>query len=124
MLPTHRSPPSIEHLSKLSPKSWFNKPRLRWLTLTGILVLALWVVIPLIRDFWKPLDFGLGYSIPPPSHIVLPPMPKPPTLEEQRIWDGRKDEVRESFKHAWTGYKSRAFPSDELLPISGGRSDK
>ena len=124
MLPTHRSPPSIEHLSRFSPKSWFNKPRLRWLTLAGILVLALWVVIPLIRDFWKPLDFGLGYSIPPPSHIVLPPMPKPPTLEEQRIWDGRKDEVRESFKHAWTGYKSRAFPSDELLPISGGRSDK
>ncbi|KJA15407.1 glycoside hydrolase family 47 protein [Hypholoma sublateritium FD-334 SS-4] len=51
-------------------------------------------------------------------------MPKPPTLDEQRIWDARKDEVRESFKHAWSGYKVRAFPSDELLPISGGKSDK
>lgn len=51
-------------------------------------------------------------------------MPKPPTLHEQRIWDARKNEVRESFKHAWSGYKIRAFPSDELLPISGGKSDK
>ncbi|KAJ3493767.1 hypothetical protein NLJ89_g10944 [Agrocybe chaxingu] len=34
------------------------------------------------------------------------------------------DEVREAFKHAWTGYKEKAFPHDELASVSGGYTDK
>ena len=26
--------------------------------------------------------------------------------------------VKEAFTHAWTGYKTYAFPNDELLPVS------
>ncbi|KAJ3315345.1 hypothetical protein HDV04_003738 [Boothiomyces sp. JEL0838] len=34
------------------------------------------------------------------------------------IWDDRRDEVVESFRHAWKGYKDSAWGYDELLPIS------
>ncbi|KIM37603.1 glycoside hydrolase family 47 protein [Hebeloma cylindrosporum] len=50
--------------------------------------------------------------------------PPPPSLEDQELWNTRKLEVREAFKHAWTGYNTKAFPSDELLAVSGGKSDK
>ncbi|KAJ3260413.1 hypothetical protein HK103_000555 [Boothiomyces macroporosus] len=34
------------------------------------------------------------------------------------IWDDCRDEVVESFRHAWKGYKDSAWGYDELLPIS------
>ncbi|KAF9483729.1 seven-hairpin glycosidase [Pholiota conissans] len=88
MLPTHRPPPALEHLSQLSFKSLFGLNRLavRWITIGGLLVWGLWFFLP--------------------------------------TWSRRRDEVKEGFKHAWKGYKERAFPSDELLPMSGGKIDK
>lgn len=44
--------------------------------------------------------------------------------EDQRMWKSRKEEVKEAFKYAWTGYKTRAFPNDELLSVSGEGSNQ
>ncbi|KAF8186288.1 glycoside hydrolase family 47 protein [Pholiota molesta] len=72
-----------------------------------------------------PPDFSEHHHPPPPHHHKRPPMKRPPPmLEEQRLWDSRKAEVRETFKHAWKGYMDRAFPSDELSSVSGGKSDR
>ncbi|TFK26005.1 seven-hairpin glycosidase [Coprinopsis marcescibilis] len=35
------------------------------------------------------------------------------------IWTTRKEEVKTSFMHAWKGYMLKAFPNDELRPVSG-----
>jgi len=45
-------------------------------------------------------------------------------VEQADVWDSRKEEVKEAFKHAWKGYKAKAFPNDELLAVSGGSSNK
>ena len=45
-------------------------------------------------------------------------------LQAERVWESRKNEVRNAVKHAWSGYKSIAYPNDELLPLSGGTSNK
>ncbi|KAJ3274208.1 hypothetical protein HDV01_003281 [Terramyces sp. JEL0728] len=37
---------------------------------------------------------------------------------KRNIWDDRRDEVVQSFRHAWNGYKASAWGFDELLPIS------
>ncbi|KDR73258.1 hypothetical protein GALMADRAFT_72667 [Galerina marginata CBS 339.88] len=73
---------------------------------------------------WAPPAELADYHPRPPSHIRPIKGPPQPSLEEQETWDARKNEVKEAFKHAWTGYKTRAFPSDELMAVSGGKSDK
>ncbi|KAG6829250.1 hypothetical protein H0H92_005130 [Tricholoma furcatifolium] len=40
------------------------------------------------------------------------------------VWALRQDEVRRAFVHAYSGYMEHAYPADELLATSGGRSDK
>jgi hypothetical protein len=55
-----------------------------------------------------------------PSNVL----PLPPTKEEQDVWEPRKNEVRNAFKHAWSGYKNIAYPNDELLSLSGRQSNK
>jgi mannosyl-oligosaccharide alpha-1,2-mannosidase len=90
-------------------------------------MLAFWFVGPMLSDFvMGPPDFrDMPPHPPPPHHHKRPPMKRPPPmLEEQRLWDSRKAEVRETFKHAWKGYMDRAFPSDELSSVSGGKSDR
>ena len=39
-------------------------------------------------------------------------------------WGKRREEVRAGFVHVMKGYKTHAFPHDELLAVSGGFSDK
>ena len=46
------------------------------------------------------------------------------TSNEPIDWGKRRDEVRAGFIHAMKGYKTHAFPHDELLAVSGGFSDK
>lgn len=74
-----------------------------------MLLVGFWFTKPLLEDFlWPYLNMSpLGLS-----------------LEEQRMWNTRKMEVREAFKHAWVGYSTQAFPSDELQSVSGGKSDR
>ena len=83
----------------------------------------LWFGWPLINEMLSSPPAEFDYLPPPPDHH-LPPPPPPPTTEESSIWHTRRDEVREAFRHSWTGYKTKAFPSDELLPVTGGKSDK
>ncbi len=97
MLPTHRSPPSIEHLSKFRPNSWFNKPRLRWLNPDRT---SRPRALGRNTTYSRPLaTAGLRAPrilYPPPSHINLHPMPKPPTLDEQRIWMNEKTRLEKA----------------------------
>ncbi|KAF8806751.1 seven-hairpin glycosidase, partial [Phlegmacium glaucopus] len=50
--------------------------------------------------------------------------PSKPSREEQDIWEPRKNEVKDAFGHAWSGYRKMAFPNDELLLLTGGKSNK
>ena len=46
------------------------------------------------------------------------PAPETPILKAQR--ESRLKEVRETFLHAWNGYKKEAWAQDELRPVRGG----
>jgi mannosyl-oligosaccharide alpha-1,2-mannosidase len=123
MLPQHRAPPASESLSRLTKSSNpFSKFITRWIILVCIVLAVLWFGGPLVGGIIgaPPPEFDYYGGSPRPINNG----PPPPTFEDQEIWDSRKLEVREAFKHAWTGYNTRAFPSDELLAVSGGKSDK
>ena len=38
----------------------------------------------------------------------------------RKLRESRKNEVRETFLHAWKGYKKEAWGQDELRPVKGG----
>ena len=132
MLPVHRSSPSEDGPSP-HPSKWPSLVRsrslIRWLALACIVIIAI---------IWFGHLFSLGGSellLRPwdspktasatTEHLQRPSIvPPPPTTEEPDIWESRKNEVRNALKHAWSGYKSIAYPDDELLPVSGGRSNK
>ncbi|PFH46692.1 glycoside hydrolase family 47 protein [Amanita thiersii Skay4041] len=40
------------------------------------------------------------------------------------IWKSRKEKVRDAYRHALEGYMAHAFPNDELMPLSGGSTNK
>ncbi len=112
MLPTyhHRSPPTLGHLSGIkSGRNFLSRFLKRWVLLGCMFLVAIWFTKPLLEDFlWPSLNMS------PPGL----------SLEEQKMWNARKIEVREAFKHAWDGYSTQAFPSDELDSVSGGKSDR
>lgn len=56
----------------------------------------------------------------PPPHVETPP----PIVDVEPPWASRKAQVRDAYIHALKGYKEHAFPSDELMPVSGGKSNK
>lgn len=122
MLPTHRPSPALEHLSRLKNGSNpFSRFLTRWILLGFALIVAIWFARPLLEDFiWaQPPELN------PPRYGHRPPMKQPPpSLDEQALWDLKKNEVKDTFKHAWAGYLSNAFPSDELNSVSGGKSDR
>jgi len=114
MLPQHRAPPASESLSRLNSNP-LSKVITRWAILGCVVLAVLWFGGPLLADIIgtpRPEFDYYGHGSPPP----------PPG--DQKIWDTRKHEVRDAFRHAWTGYYTRAFPSDELLSSSGEKSDK
>jgi hypothetical protein len=129
MLPVHRSLPSEAGLSsRLSkwPSSLRSKPLVRWLALASVVIVVIWFGGLWGHDrsefFLYPWD---SPNTATASHLHRPSIvPLPPTKEEQDVWEPRKDEVRNAMKHAWSGYKSIAYPYDELLPVSGGRFNK
>lgn len=45
------------------------------------------------------------------------------TIEEERIREERKAKVKESFLHAWNGYRKYAWGKDEVAPVSGAWRD-
>ena len=129
MLPVHRSSPSeVSPSSHLLSKWPLSKSMVRWSTLACVVITIIWIgdLLSLGRsEHWlRPWD-SLRTTTATTSHIQRPSIvPLPTTKEEQDVWEPRKNEVRSALKHAWSGYKSIAYPNDELLPVSGGRSNK
>jgi mannosyl-oligosaccharide alpha-1,2-mannosidase len=130
LLPIHRllsSKAGIFSCLTKRPSFLLNKSVIRWIALACILIAFIGFGLggPRLSNY---LDLGpFQFEYPPPlaPHLERPLNPPPqPTKEEQAVWEPRKDEVREAFKHAWSGYKTIAYPNDELLSISGGTSNK
>ena len=134
MLPIHRSSPSEAGLSSCitkRPSFVLTKPLVRWLVLASIVVAFIWFgdLLNLGRSS-QPLS-RLSDSLNTPTTTTSQQRPSnipfQPTKEvqvEQDVWELRKNEVRNAFKHAWSGYKNIAYPNDELLSLSGGHSNK
>ena len=122
MLPVHRSLPSGTDLTS-SRSKWpsfvRNNPLVRWLALACIVIAVIWFGRSLSRSEIS-LQPWESNTI---KHLHPLNSPLPPTKEEQDVWEPRKIEVRNALKHAWSGYKSIAYPYDELLSVSGGRSN-
>lgn len=67
-----------------------------------------------------------------PEHVLHLPRKRPvkipkiqhepvvETPEAKQIREARLSEIRETFLHAWNGYKKEAWAKDELRPINGG----
>ncbi|KAJ5216978.1 Class I alpha-mannosidase [Penicillium chermesinum] len=72
---------------------------------------------------------GRSERYPVRSYIPLPSKPLPiPRIQydfpeetklERKVREKRKDAVKETFMHAWNGYKDRAWLRDEVSPQSG-----
>ena len=119
MLPIHRlSSSKASPFSCLTKRPSFhlNKLIIRWIAIACIAIAFIWFGAPRLAD-----SLSLGFFAPAP-HLERPL--NQPTKEEQDVWEPRKIEVRNAFKHAWSGYKSIAYPNDELLSLSGGTSNK
>ncbi|EXJ88920.1 mannosyl-oligosaccharide alpha-1,2-mannosidase [Capronia epimyces CBS 606.96] len=84
------------------------------------------------RAYWKQPE----EHFPVPSQSLIPlPTGEPNVLPRIQHRFGRETSskkadrlrrqaaVRESFKHAWNGYKNHSLPHDELKPISKGSAD-
>lgn len=136
MLPSHNTRSTAQSPLNRREKVLGRRPFIRWVALVSFVVVFLWVLLP--RFGWMPLppqelpEFPIHYDpIPEPtSKVDVEPMkdehrPTRPTLPvEDVVWDARKEEVRKSFLHAWEGYMTKAYPNDELLPVSGRSSNK
>lgn len=59
---------------------------------------------------------SLGEAHGSPSSFLAAVRSKATTQDIQ--WQGKADEVRDAFLHAWRGYERHAWGSDELQPIS------
>lgn len=76
----------------------------------------------------------LRHPIPPRSMRKVP-KPKPGKIPQiqasfdtepeamKRVRLQRMEAVRGNFSHAWNGYRAKAWLSDEVRPLSGGKSD-
>lgn len=140
MLPSYSESSATERalarISKMKGENWLGRrPILRWVTLAC-------VVIGTLLFFTHPVSLSTiksyaGYEEdllvnPGPASGKQTTAPSPPSatgpsrpeLGSSALWDARKEEVRQTFLHAWRGYMSKAFPNDEVLPISGRNSNK
>ncbi|KAH9475723.1 Endoplasmic reticulum mannosyl-oligosaccharide 1,2-alpha-mannosidase [Psilocybe cubensis] len=134
MLPRYQALPTSPLSSSATEKSpkkynlslFSGRWATRWLFAALAAAVVVFLGLPILRDLNWEWGFPWSQSTVPlhlqgytrPSSIRLP------TEEEQAFWDLRKDEVRDAFQHAWTGYRSVAFPNDELTPVMGGKSNK
>jgi mannosyl-oligosaccharide alpha-1,2-mannosidase len=80
-----------------------------------------YVSIPIRPEKW-PVTKNL-HHLPRQPPIKIPKIQHVPvieTLKERAVRERRLEEVRNTFLHAWRGYKKEAWAQDELQPISGG----
>lgn len=67
----------------------------------------------------KALPSGRTVKIPKIQHDFK----SKETPEAKEVREARLQAVKESFEHAWKGYKQHAWMKDEVSPISGGYRD-
>ncbi|PPR01327.1 hypothetical protein CVT24_006329 [Panaeolus cyanescens] len=142
--------PSLLRLVKNPQQQPWGRFLTRWLLLGIVVVTGIWFTGPILRELVMPgyegtrtglggdLDLG-GEGVgngdrPPHGRPHRPPLPPTPVTPpgkqgddvavDLEVWKKRKEEVRETFKFAWTGYLDKAFPHDEVLPVNGGNTDK
>jgi mannosyl-oligosaccharide alpha-1,2-mannosidase len=146
MLPSYNDNAVQRSLSKLAGKESLlgRRPMVRWIVL-GCVILGVFVFFaqPFSIPTFDPSDVDGPWAPPPPGppppaphgapHGGPPPPPRPGHLPPPRppphgglspVWDERKEEVRQTYLHAWNGYLTKAFPNDEVLPLSGRTSNK
>lgn len=101
------------------PSKFVPARYVRWLPILLAIPLVLWLLGPYTWRFARPVvppfDNGVVQSQPKPSKSFSPP---------PSVWTGHADRVKDAFVHAYGGYMKHAFPSDELLPIGGLKTDK
>lgn len=68
------------------------------------------------------IESGRVVYIPHPR--PYPPRPRPNTRPDDIKLVEKANHVRDAFIHAWQGYQKNAMGHDELLPVSGGMTDK
>jgi hypothetical protein len=128
-------PITIPPTASPKPKSWsvLGRPQGRWLLL--VCVVTSFALYFLWSPYYNnPLDRVL-LQVPqlplfepqgplPPSTLPLSPLSPTPPGPQVSIWEERKSEVRDAFVHALSGYMKYAFPHDELLSLTGGKTNK
>lgn len=150
MLPSYNDNSVQRSLSRLAGKESLlgRRPFIRWIALSCIILgVFIFFVQPFSIPTFNPLDDSGVYDLPPPPPTGPPPphaaphggpppprppprpdhlpLPKPPPHGElAAVWDDRKEQVKQTFLHAWNGYMTKAFPNDEVLPLSGRTSNK
>jgi mannosyl-oligosaccharide alpha-1,2-mannosidase len=131
LLPIHRLPSSDLNAGFSKRPSFLLNKRgiIRWIACACIAIAFIWFGGSRLVDPLSLVPSESELEYPPNSatapHLNRPLKPPPqPTKEEQGVWETRKNEVRNAFKHAWSGYKSIAYPNDELMSLSGGTSNK
>ena len=67
---------------------------------------------------FRKIPSGRPLSLPKVQHDFPPESP-----DARKTREARLAAVRESFAHAWTGYRTHAWLKDELTPLSGGSHD-
>ncbi|KAF9466320.1 glycoside hydrolase family 47 protein [Collybia nuda] len=120
MLPISVWSPPTKFGSK--SRTWFNGLRGRWIVWGSILItfVIIWLWSPFTHTsdrvdslqpyFWRPFEPQIPDSLPLDSNAS--------------VWERRKNEVKDAYVHALSGYLKHAFPHDELLSVSGRKSDK
>ncbi|KAF5371378.1 hypothetical protein D9615_009662 [Tricholomella constricta] len=112
MLPTYN--PGTPSTPLPHGRNLFRRISWRWLAVIGLLVT--------FTLFW--LAAPIPYRLAPLDARPPPPAGPPPPKDQASVWEERKEEVRRAYVHAYTGYMQHAFPADELLATSGGKSNK
>lgn len=64
------------------------------------------------------LPIGTPEQFPAIQHVF-----QPETEVQKQTRKNRQAKVKEEFRHAWNGYKSKAWTHDEVRPVSGGVKD-
>ncbi|KAI9055401.1 hypothetical protein LZ554_000355 [Drepanopeziza brunnea f. sp. 'monogermtubi'] len=87
-------------------------------------------VVPDNRVHWKKLPdrYPVKSFIPLPTGkpMKIPTVQAPAPAEDAKAKEvrlQRRDAVKESFVHSWTGYKEHAWLRDEVTPLSGSYRD-
>ncbi|KAF8628835.1 hypothetical protein AX17_005895 [Amanita inopinata Kibby_2008] len=110
---------------------------IRWIALGTVIVTSIWLLHPYFPEYWYeraglpdylqdwPLDPIVGED--KSSDNVTAGLEKLPShIDDEAVnvrppdWSQRKEQVKNAFKHALTGYMEHAFPNDELAPLYRG----